>query len=121
MTDRLLATPPECVLFDLDGTLLDTEPLYTQATQLVVAPYGKAFDWSIKKHVVGGQAQATAAFTIAQLQLPLTVDEFLSRRNLELYRLFADVPAMPGAVALVQALRAAGARLAIATSSERAL
>jgi pseudouridine 5'-phosphatase len=121
MTARLLASPPECVLFDLDGTLLDTEPLYTDAAQAVVGRYGKVYDWSIKKHVVGGQAQAGAAYTIAQLGLPLTVDEYLSQRNAVLHELFANVPPMLGAVALVHALHAAGARLAIATSSERAL
>jgi pseudouridine-5'-monophosphatase len=109
------------VLFDLDGTLLDTEPLYTDAAQAVVGRYGKVYDWSIKKHVVGGQAQAGAAYTIAQLNLPLTVEQYLSERDLVLHQLFANVPPMPGAVALVQGLRAAGARLAIATSSERAL
>ena len=112
---------PQCVLFDLDGTLLDTEPLYTEAAQAVVGRYGKVYDWTIKKHVVGGQAQAGAAYTIAQLDLPLTVEQYLSARDSVLYELFANVPTMPGAVALVQALRAAGARLAIATSSERAL
>ena len=121
MTARLLASSPECVVFDLDGTLLDTEPLYTEATQAVVGRYGKVFDWSIKQHIVGGQAQAGAAYTIAQLGLPLTVDEFLQQRGVALYALFANVAPMPGAIALVQALRAAGARLAIATSSERVL
>jgi pseudouridine 5'-phosphatase len=112
---------PEAVLFDLDGTLLDTEPLYTDAANAVVGRYGKVYDWSIKKHVVGGQAQAGAAFTIERLKLPLTVEQYLHERNQVLYELFANVPPMPGAVALVEALHAAGARLAIATSSERAL
>jgi pseudouridine 5'-phosphatase len=116
-----LLARPDAVLFDLDGTLLDTEPLYTEAAQAVVGRYGKVYDWSIKKHVVGGQAQAGAAYTIAQLNLPLTVEQYLAERNRVLYELFAHVSPMPGAVALVQALRAAGARLAIATSSERAL
>ena len=121
MTARLLASSPECVVFDLDGTLLDTEPLYTEATQAVVGRYGKVFDWSIKQHIVGGQAQAGAAYTIAQLGLPLTVDEFLHARAVELHVLFANVAPMPGAIALVHALQAAGARLAIATSCVRGL
>ena len=109
------------VIFDLDGTLLDTEPLYTEATQAVVGRYGKVFDWSIKQHIVGGQAQAGAAYTIAQLGLPLTVDEFLHARAVELHVLFANVAPMPGAIALVHALHAAGARLAIAASGVRGL
>jgi len=32
------------VIFDLDGVLLDTEKLYTEATQAVVGQYGKTFE-----------------------------------------------------------------------------
>ena len=44
--------PPRGVIFDLDGVLLDTEPLYTQATQDIVGRYGKVFDWSLKANMV---------------------------------------------------------------------
>ena len=121
MTLPLLTRAPQCVLFDLDGTLLDTEPLYTQASQAVVGRYGKVYDWEIKKHVVGGDARTGAAYTIAQLNLPLTPEEYLRERDVVLHELFANAPAAAGAAALVQALHRSGARLAIATSSERAL
>ena len=45
--------PLKCVIFDLDGTLLDTENLYTEATQGVVARYGKRFTNELKKRSAG--------------------------------------------------------------------
>ena len=33
--------PVKCVLFDMDGLLLDTENLYTAGTQRVLSEYGK--------------------------------------------------------------------------------
>ena len=39
-----MLAPFSHVIFDLDGVLLDTEPLYTGATQAVVGKYGRTFD-----------------------------------------------------------------------------
>ena len=36
MVHSMPITKPDAVIFDLDGTLLDTEPLYTKAAQQVV-------------------------------------------------------------------------------------
>jgi beta-phosphoglucomutase-like phosphatase (HAD superfamily) len=36
------------VLFDLDGTLLDTESLSTDAIQAVVGRFGKTFTWWVR-------------------------------------------------------------------------
>jgi beta-phosphoglucomutase-like phosphatase (HAD superfamily) len=35
----------EAVVFDLDGTLLDTETLSTQALNKALAPYDVKLDW----------------------------------------------------------------------------
>ena len=40
-----------CIIYDMDGLLLDTEGIYTEVTQEIVAEYGKVFDWSIKKKI----------------------------------------------------------------------
>ena len=39
-----------CIIYDMDGLLLDTEGIYTEVTQDIVSEYGKVFDWSIKKN-----------------------------------------------------------------------
>ena len=47
--------PPtiSCLIYDMDGLLLDTEGIYTEVTQEIVGEYGKVFDWSIKKNIIG--------------------------------------------------------------------
>jgi pseudouridine-5'-monophosphatase len=116
-------SPPEpiCVLFDLDGVLLDTEPLYTEATQAVVGRYGKTYDWSLKSHTMGRDARLTARFILDSLSIPLSPDEFLAARAPILEALLATSPTMRGAERFVRSLQADGVPMAVATSSERRL
>ena len=109
------------VLFDMDGVLLDTEPLYTIAYDHVMAPYGARLDWETKSSMMGRAALASARLVIDKFALPLTPEELLARRKPILHDLFQNAPAMPGAAALVTKLKARGCRLAVATSSARPL
>lgn len=112
-----LRSPFSAILFDLDGVLLDTEPLYTDATQTLLTPYGKRFEWSLKREMIGRSDIEGAELLVSRLALPLSAREYLARYEPLLEQLFAAVPAMPGAEALVQALSARGVPLAVATSS----
>ncbi len=108
------------VIFDLDGVLLDTEPLYTEATQAVVGKYGHTFDWSIKGDMIGRSAIEGARYLKAKLDLPFTAEEYLARRKPLLEALFETAPEMPGARKLVESLAQRGKPLALATSSSKA-
>ena len=103
------------------GVLLDTEPLYTEATQAVVGRFGKTYDWSIKRHTMGRDARFSARFLLDALGVPLTPEEFLRERRPILESLLDASPPMRGAEAFVRALHARGVPMAVATSSERAL
>jgi pseudouridine-5'-monophosphatase len=112
---------PTHVIFDLDGTLLDTEILYTQAAQAVVGRFGKVYDWSIKRLVMGGDPSAGAAVIVDALRLPLTAAEYLAEREALMHELCRQVQPMPGAERLVSTLVARGIPLGIGTSSQRQL
>ncbi|HEX3772148.1 MAG TPA: HAD-IA family hydrolase [Polyangiaceae bacterium] len=107
------------VLFDLDGCLLDTERLYTQATQSVVAPFGKTFTWDVKKRAMGRDPLVSSRIILETLEVPLSPEAFLAARNAKLTELVAACRAMEGAEAFVRQLRTRGVRMAVATSSDR--
>jgi pseudouridine-5'-monophosphatase len=109
------------VLFDLDGVLLDTEPLYTAATQAVVGRFGKTYDWSLKRHTMGRDARLSARFILEQLSIPLTPEAFLEERAPILEALLATSPVVSGAERLVRELVARAIPIAVATSSDRHL
>ena len=105
-------------IYDLDGVLLDTEPLYTRVTQEIVAEYGKVFDWSVKRHMIGRPSLEAAGYLVDALSLPMSPADYLDRRRDRLAELFRDTPAVEGARDFTARLAARGLGQAIATSSE---
>ena len=109
------------VIFDLDGVLLDTEKLYTEATQSVVGQYGKTFDWSLKSLMMGRHELEAAQLLVATLELPITAEEYLRRQVPIAEGLFPTATELPGAEAFVAELVERGHTLAVGTSSTRRL
>jgi len=109
------------VIFDLDGTLLDSEPLYTLAAERVCARYGKPFTLELKRAIMGGDTQHGARTVVAALALPISPEAYIHERERELVKLWPSLTPMPSAPAIVDALRARGIGLALATSGHRAV
>jgi HAD superfamily hydrolase (TIGR01509 family) len=106
------------VLFDNDGLTLDTEPAWTRAETALFARYGKTFTIEHKRDLLGTAPVDAAAKLERMLGRP--GDEM----NAELYELVleevaAGVEPMPGAVALLAALDAAGMPVGLVSNSRR--
>ncbi|XP_068203107.1 pseudouridine-5'-phosphatase isoform X2 [Palaemon carinicauda] len=87
--------PVTHVIFDLDGLLLDTERLYTEATQVICSDYGKQYTWEIKVQCMGMKGYMAAQHIISSLDLPLTVDEYLKRIVEQYDTLFPTAKLLP--------------------------
>ncbi|HEY5449924.1 MAG TPA: HAD-IA family hydrolase [Polyangia bacterium] len=116
-----LSRQPRYAIFDLDGVLLDTEPLYTEATAAVAARFGKVYDWSVKRDCIGRGTLEAARIIVEALALPLTPAALVHERDRLLIELVARAPAIAGAEAFSRALAGRGVPLAIATSTEAPL
>jgi len=116
-----LRNVPAALIFDLDGTLLDTEPLYTTASQRVLDPYGKFYSLALKKRCIGRDSRQSAQLTIDDTNLPLTVDEYLAKRETHLLTLFEDPPEIPFAEQFLTSLYQTGLPIGLATSSHQHL
>lgn len=116
-----LRTPIAAVIFDMDGVLLDTEPLYLQAIAEVAARYGKVYDWSVKSQCIGRGTLEAAQVIVDALDLPLSPRALVQERDVILLPLLAKAAPMPGAVAFTRALAARGVPMAVATSSESSI
>ncbi len=107
------------VVFDLDGTLLDTERLYTAATEQVVSAYGATFTMELKRQTMGGDTLSGAELVVNALGLPLDAPAFVAAREQALRGLLPTLTPMRGAEALVAALSARGIPMGLATSGHR--
>lgn len=107
------------VIFDLDGTLLDSEPLYTIAAERVCARHGGTYTLELKRSIMGGDTQTGAERVVEVLGLSITPEAYIREREAELALLWPELQPMPGAPELVAALERANIPLAIATSGHR--
>ncbi|KAI1795624.1 HAD-like protein [Ganoderma leucocontextum] len=112
----------EYVIFDMDGLLIDSERVYTDVTNELLAPYGKEMTWDIKAGLMGKPEREAAAHLLSffpDLPPSFTIDYYLTaRRELQDLR-WPSVRPLPGALKLVQHLGAHGVPLALATGSQR--
>ena len=105
----------------MDGLLLDTEGIYTEVTQEIVGEFGKVFDWSVKKKIIGRPASQAAEIIVESLDLPITPQDYLDARKDVLIKKLEDTQPLPGAKEMTSHFFSHGIPQAIATSSSSAI
>lgn len=127
MTSPLLAhrgSLPEAVLWDMDGTLTDTEPLWLDAELILAREFGAAWAHEDALAVVGTPILGTARI-LAGRGVALEPEEIVRRMERHVAEAFADLarrgvaPWHTGAIEFARAVRAAGVPQALVTSSPR--
>ena len=109
-------------LFDLDGTLLDTEPLYDEAEQKIINLYGngKPIEPSVKQQLLGTPPSLNCKLLIDKYEVKLTPDEFEKMRDELLIEPFRNCKFKKGAKEVVHKCKYdLGLKSAIATGSSR--
>ncbi|MEV2255070.1 HAD family phosphatase [Streptomyces sp. NPDC050147] len=108
------------VIFDLDGTLVDSEPNYYEASRELLAEHGVAYTWADNERYVGIGTQETLATWKDRYGIGVPVAELLTeldRRYLALAR--ADTHVFPEMRKFVERLHGAGVPMAVASGSSR--
>jgi HAD superfamily hydrolase (TIGR01509 family) len=117
--DRMSDLGALAVIFDLDGTLVDSEPNYYEASRLTLAGHGVPdFTWADNEAYVGiGNRDATRLWK-ERHGLAVSAEDLLAelnRRYLELARV--HTPVYPEMRKLVELLAADGVPMAVASGS----
>lgn len=112
---------PAAVLWDMDGTLVDTEPTWFEAETVLVQRFGGTWSHEQALSLVGSGLRDGAAVLRAH-GVAMPVDEIVAWQTAYVTdRLREHLPWRPGALELLRALRDAGTPTALVTMSVRSM
>jgi HAD superfamily hydrolase (TIGR01509 family) len=115
----------KAILWDMDGTLVDTEPRWGEATYAMAAAMGRELTPEVREKTIGGTADGTVRLCARWAGLELTGAEVSSWID----RLYDDVSVRfarglelrPGVAGLLEAGKAAGLPMMVVTNTFRRL
>lgn len=111
------------VAFDMDGLLLETEELWLAAETEMFRRHGAEFTRADQLAVMGTSAAVSARHFAERLGWPIERGPELAAESLAIMHELVRQRVMPrpGALELIEALRAAGTRIGVASNSPRFL
>jgi HAD superfamily hydrolase (TIGR01509 family) len=107
------------VVFDLDGVLVDTEPVFEQAARRLLGRRNLTWVPEVAHRMMGTPAQQAFVFFREHYHLDEPIDDLIAESRVDLYELLGERPAplMAGVVDLLDRLEKKGVPKAIGTSS----
>jgi HAD superfamily hydrolase (TIGR01509 family) len=110
------------VLFDMDGVLVDSEPVWFEVERDVVERLGGTWGREHQARCIGGTVDATCRYIVDLTGSSRTPEDVQQEVLASMAARFTDALTVHvGALELVNAVRSRGARTALVTSSYRVL
>lgn len=112
--------PFRAVVFDLDGVLWDGEPLYHEAFNVVLKPYGHCVTSEEYDNIIGFSVEAAWEWVHRRFGLAEPIEQFIAAYDRVVLELLRDhVEPLPGVRELLTELRQRKVPMAVASASLR--
>ncbi len=110
----------QAIVFDMDGLMVDTEPLSFEVWAALLREHGHELDHETYGRMIGRRTDESARLVLSRYPLPFSIPELVAHKS-QLWeaRWRQGVPAMPGLFELHEEIRRRGIPWAVATSSPR--
>ena len=110
----------QAVLFDMDGLLVDSEPLWLEVETAIMARLGSTWGPADQAQLIGGSLPRSTAYMQRRAARPVARDDIARWLTQGMAALIRErgVPLMPGAAELLAGIEAAGIPAALVTSAE---
>lgn len=108
----------QAILFDIDGTLIDSNDAHTRCWIEAFAKYGKQFEWEVVRHQIGKGGDLLVPDLLDAREMRRFGEQVKKYRG-ELWKreYMEGVEPFPGARESLEALHARGVKLALASSA----
>ncbi|MFL5245544.1 MAG: HAD family hydrolase [Gemmataceae bacterium] len=109
------------MIFDLDGVLIDSEPVFEEAAKRLLARRGLLWAPEVAHAMMGAPAKQAFAFFRGHYGLPESIEELARESSVDFYGSIGEggIPLMRGVIDLLDRLQGRAVPIAIATSSSR--
>jgi beta-phosphoglucomutase len=111
---------PEAVIFDMDGVLIDSEPLHVEIEKKLFSKLGIEVTEDVHRSYMGASNDYMYTDLRSRFNLQESVMELMKRDELfrsDYFNQRETVPVNNGLVSLLNQIKSAGLKLAVATSS----
>lgn len=118
LTNLFEQTHIKALIFDMDGVLIDSEPVHLRAYQKFFLEYGIEYTEADNSEFLGQKDIEIADRVIARYKLPLTREKFVAKKE-EVFQslIIADPVARDGLIETLEAATDLELKLAVASSA----
>ncbi|TPI64231.1 HAD family phosphatase [Mesorhizobium sp. B3-1-3] len=110
---------PKAVFWDMDGTLVDSEPLHAAALAAALRSVGIAPPTNLHERVLGIAAWPVYEMLRDEFGLALPFDDWIGRKYDHYLPMAETLKPRPGAIEVFNELRALGVEQAVVSNSDR--
>ncbi len=108
----------EALIFDMDGVLVDSEPLHLRAFQEIMQRYGQLWTEEENRRFLGQKDIEIAAIMIEELSMPVTPHAMVDEKETILREIFKkELAPRPGLMSILKIAESMSLPMAVASSA----
>ncbi|MFK7845841.1 MAG: HAD family hydrolase [Rhodothermales bacterium] len=108
----------KAIIFDMDGVVIDSEPLHERSSQLVMAQHDFVIDEAVFVDFKGSTDRTILEHLVKENNLDVEVDELLRQKRLTYASLLDELQPIAGVISFINRI-SDSYRLALTTSASR--